>query len=266
MIQPHAVRDGVCFMTSLVAERFDMPASARDMRAFDAAGERSGDVLGGRTVWCTVGLPAVNAAAEELGAWIADAGPTLAAASLPVREPHEQLRVLARRIDEMITGHDVRHPGLGRRDEDMYSKAARAGEIGDGVCPGDVVVAHDVLSAALCQRVRECGAHAVWRIRIARSSPNLARQALEFAGRFTPGIDAYLLSWIESSARGATVERVAAVMPSAGIVATKDFPASLPSSEPRRLAWRMALAEVVRTGRDEAVGGTLHPRPTVAAR
>jgi hypothetical protein len=212
-------------MTSFVVERFDTPGSARDIRAFDAADERSADVLAGRTVWCTAGQPAAGAAARELGACLGGAGRVLTSAALPI----ERL-------------------------------------IGEGVCPGDVVVAHDVLSAALCESVRGRGAHAVWRIRIARRWIDPPRHALEFVARFTPGIDAYLLSWVERNARGQTVERVAAAMPSAGIVATKEFPARFPAGEPRRLAWRMALAEVVRSDRDEAVGGTLHPRPTVAAR
>jgi hypothetical protein len=222
-------------MTSFVVERFDRPGSARDIRAFDAADERSADVLAGRTVWCTAGQPDAGAAARELRACLGGVGLALTAAALPVQGPDERLEVLAQKID-------------------------------DGVCPGDVVVAHDVLSAALCESVRGRGAHAVWRIRIARRWINPPRQALEFVARFTPGIDAYLLSWVERNARGQTVERVAAAMPSAGIVATKEFPARFPAGEPRRLAWRMALAEAIRSDREEAVGGTLHPRPTVAAR
>ena len=138
----------------------------------------------------------------------------------------------------MITGHGAGGPDLGRRDGPIFSRAATESEglIGDGVCPGDVVVAYDALSAALCEAVRDCGAHAVWRIRIARRWVNPARQALEFVGQFTPGIDAYLLSWVEGSARGETVERVAAAMPSPGIVATKEFPARFPPAS--RVAWR----------------------------
>jgi hypothetical protein len=90
--------------------------------------------------------------------------------------------------------------------------------------------------------------------------------ALELLARFPQGIDAYLLSWIERSARGRLVERVAAAMPGAGIIAAKEFPNRPARGGPRRLAWRMAVAEVVRSDRDEAVGGTLHPRPSVAAR
>jgi len=186
-------------MTSFVVERFDTPGSARDTRAFDAADERTADVLAGRTVWCAAGQPAAGAAARELRACLGGVGLALTAAALPVHGPDEGL-------------------------------------IGDGVCPGDVVVAYDALSAALCEAVRDRGAHAVWRIRIARRWINPPRQALEFVARFTPGIDAYLLSWVERNARGQTVERVAAAMPSAGIVATKEFPVRVPPAS--RAAWR----------------------------
>jgi hypothetical protein len=79
-------------------------------------------------------------------------------------------------------------------------------------------------------------------------------------------VDAYALSWLERGPRGEVVERVVAAMPSSGVVAAKEFPTRFAGDEPRRLAWRMALAEIVRGDRDEHVGGTLHARPTVAAR
>jgi hypothetical protein len=255
-------------MTSLVVEHLDPPTSTRDIRALGAAGDRAGDVLAGRTIWCAAALPGGRALAQELGMRLSGAGPSVAAAQLQVREAAEQLRRLAQRIDEMMSGAGGAQPGLGRGDEDIYAEAARDSEglVGDGVGQEDVVVAHDALSAVLAQAVRERGAHAVWRVRIASSSPASARRALEFLGRLAPGIDAYLLSWIERTPRGERLERVAAAMPSAGIVAAKEFPSPGLGNEPRPLAWRMALAEVVRTDRGEAVGGTLHPKPTVAAR
>ena len=255
-------------MTSLVVERFHMPGSTRESRAFGAAGQRAGDVLAGRTVWCAAALPGGRAPAQQLRARISGAGPGVAAVTLPVHEVADQLRGLAERIDEMMAGAGTEHTGLGAGDEDLYAQAARESEdlVGDGVASKDVVVAHDALSAILAQAVRERGAHAVWRLRIAPGSPAPARRALEFLGRFAPDIDAYLLSWIEHGPRGEVVERVAAAMPSAGIVAAKEFPTRFAENEPRQLAWRMALAELVRTDRGEVVGGTLHAKPTVAAR
>lgn len=252
-------------MTSLVVEHFDAPGSVRDSRAFGAAGERAGDVLAGRTVWCAAALPAGEAPAQELRTRIEGAGPEVAAANLEGPERGDQLRRLAERIDEMLTGLAPRR-GASGSERGIYAEAARMAEdlVGDWLRPDDVMVAHDAYSALLSPAVRARGAHAVWRFRIGFPSEASPRGALEFTRRFTAGIDAYLLSWIERRPGGEVVERVAAAMPSAGIVAAKEFPTRFARDEPRRLAWRMAVAEVVRTDRGEAVGGTLHPRPTIA--
>jgi hypothetical protein len=63
-------------------------------------------------------------------------------------------------------------------------------------------------------------------------------------------VDAYVTRW----GRG-----LAAVMPSADLVTVKAEPDT-------ELGWTSVLADVVRGDRDETVGGTLHPRPAVAAR
>jgi hypothetical protein len=226
-------------MTSLILERFDLPRSIRDARALGAAGERVGDVLAGRTVWCAACGAADRASAQALREKIDGAGPGVQATSLPLPRP-----------------------------EELPRRSAGGGEllVDYSVGPGDVVIAHDQLSAIFAGAARERGAHAVWRLHMAPGIPVPGRVALELLGRLPQGIDAYLLSWIERGARGRLVERVAAAMPGAGIVAAKEFPSRPARGGSRRLAWRMAVAEVVRSDRDEAVGGTLHARPSVAAR
>ena len=79
-------------------------------------------------------------------------------------------------------------------------------------------------------------------------------------------IDAYLLNWWEDRGHGEVVERVVAAMPAAGIIAAKEFALGVRGQDSRALAWRMAVAEVVRTDRKEAVGGRLHAKPVVTAR
>jgi hypothetical protein len=106
----------------------------------------------------------------------------------------------------------------------------------------------------------------VWCVHLGAGSAASTSEALDFLRRFTSGVDAYVLAWLERDPRGDVLERVAALMPSAGIVSAKEFPVRFAGDEPRRLAWRMALAEVVRSDRGECVGGTLHPRPEVPAR
>jgi hypothetical protein len=255
-------------VTSLFVEQFDLPASTRDAMALGAAGERAGDVLAGRTVWCAIALPGARRSADALRVHIDGAGPGVAATSLQL-SASQPLRELAAHVEEMLAGAPAEGSHrLGPAERDAYARGALDGDdlIGDGVEADDVVVVHDALSALVAQAVRERHAHVVWRFRLAGSSRATRRPALDFLQRFTPGVDAYLMTWFERGHRGDVVERVAAAMPAAGILATKQFPIHSTGGEPRRLAWRMALAEVVRSDRDECVGGTLHARPAVAAR
>ena len=255
-------------MTSLFVEQFEMPASAREAIALGAAGQRAGDVLAGRTVWCAIALPAARRSADALRIHIDGAGPDVAATCLQLSAT-QPLRELAAHVEQTLAGASAEGAhDLGPAERDAYAKGALDGEdlIGDAVQAEDVVVAHDTLSALASQALRERRAHVVWRFRLDGSSGASRRGALGFLQRFTPGVDAYVMSWRERGDRGEVVERVAAAMPAAGILATKQFPLHFSGEELRRLAWRMALAEVVRSDREECVGGTLHARPAVAAR
>lgn len=254
-------------MSSLVIEHLDVPASPRHARAYEVAGERAGDVLAGRTVWCATALPRARRAAGELREHIEGATPDGAAVTLQIQADERQLRA-AEHLDRLLDGRDSRRAGLPLAEQQSYAEAATRTDMLEAcVGDGDVVVAHDALSALLITAVRERGAHAIWRVSLRGSlATSGARQALEFVRRFTPGVDAYVITWHERGRRGETVESVAAAMPSAGILASKEFPSPSAWVEPRRLAWRMALAEIVRSDRGECVGGTLQPRPTVAAR
>jgi hypothetical protein len=111
------------------------------------------------------------------------------------------------------------------------------------VAPDDLVVMDE--RNPLAQEVREVGAHAVVRV---RATP----------GRPAAAVDAYLYVW---SGRGVFACRVAAVMPRAGRVAEKDMRAADDG-----LAWSSLLADIVRTDRDERVGGRRGARPAVAVR
>ncbi len=254
-------------MTSLVIEHLDMPESPRYVRALHAAGERAGEVLAGRTVWCAMSLPSARRPAEELRVRVDGAGPGAAAATLRV-EADEPLRQVAERVEDMLDGAESATPGLGETEHDAYALAAVTSDelFGGGVEVDDVVVVHDALSAIMIEAVRERGAHAVWSVPVGGRSRATARQASEFLRPFTPGIDAYIFSWRDRGPRGEVIESVGAAMPAAGIVAATEFPTRFAGGESRRLAWRMALAEIVRSDRGECVGGTLHPCPTVATR
>ena len=100
------------------------------------------------------------------------------------------------------------------------------------------------LTAAPADAIRQRGAHAVWQVMSPREP--------------APAIDAYLVTG--RTADGAHV--VAALMPGAGIVIAKE----MRGATYRDVGWCSLLADVVRTDREECVGGTLHARPAVAPR
>ena len=217
-------------MTSLVTEHLAQPATARQVRAASAAQARVADLLAGRTVWCTVALNSSSPAADRLRGRMHGAGPGVAADSLElgVEEPWRR--------------------------------------VADRVEPGDVVVAHDAMSAGAALAARDCGAHAVWRVGRSGGRWWAAREVLGVLSDVTASVDAYLMTWVDFGPRRQVVAHVAAAMPSTGLVAAKELGEPPADEQSRRLVWRTALAEIVRSDRDECVGGRLHPRPTVAAR
>jgi hypothetical protein len=216
-----------------MVEHLERPTTLRQVRAVGAARDRVADVLAGRTVWCAMALPGLARAANQLRALLDGAAPGVAAVRLQLTAG-EQLRGLAEQLDRRVD-------------------------------PGDIVVAHDALSATAAPAMRERGAHAVWRVLLSRRSRNAEHRALGFLPVFGR-LDAYLLGWRERGPGGQITERVAAAMPSAGMIAAKEFAVAPPGEDWRRLVWWMALAEIVRSDREECVGGTLHPRPAVPAR
>jgi hypothetical protein len=214
-------------MTSLLVEHFDPAGGVRVSRALGAAGDRVADVLAGRTVWCAAREAACRVPAAQLRARVASAGPDVSAVMLPTEGDHAAA---------------------------------------DWVRPDDVVIAHDAPTARFSEVVRDHGGHAVFRFRAGFVPTASAQAAIELLAEMPACIDAYLLSWREDRGHGELVERVVAAMPAAGIIAAKEFPLGLPGEDPRPLAWRMAVAEIVRTDREEVVGGRLHARPAVAPR
>jgi hypothetical protein len=252
-------------MTTLTIEHYDPPSSARGAREWDLAGERIADELAGRTVWCATALPAGRRPARALRAFLEHAGRGTATAPLDVAAG-EPLRPLAERLDEMLWGAAPQPAPLGHAERAIMAESVAGSErlVSARVGRDDVVVVHDALTALLARAVRERGAHAVWHVHVSGGRHEaMAVQALDFLRRFTAGVDAYIMTWSQPAARGERVQSIAAVMPSAGIVAAKEIHGG---DGPRELAWNAVLAEVVRGDRGECVGGTLGPRPTVAVR
>jgi trehalose synthase len=252
-------------MTVLKIERFPAPSTVRAARKLISEGSRAADRLAGRTVWCATALPAGRAPAAALREcleWAEQSGVTTGAFEVAPLDP---VRQVAQHLQAMLHGPRPPEGQISPDEGDVYAEAASEGDamVGEGVCPDDVVVVHDPLTASLAQAIRERGAHVVWRIEVGTAQPG---EAWSFLRRYTSAVDAYLMTWSAAGEGGVRVERIAAVMPAPDSVETRDVTPG-PAAERRHdLGWSSALAAAVAADRAETVGGTRHARPGVAAR
>jgi hypothetical protein len=253
-------------MTRLHLERLDPPSSIHAARVRAWAGEQAAEELGGRRVWCAAasarGRDAAAALAQRLGA---EAG---APAEPLVVDEGESARELAPRLDALLWGRPVADAPatmLDAADRTGWAEASAAAEvaIGHDVGVDDLVVVHDVVAALVAPAVRARGAHVVWHLHNGgRAGAPAASIALELVRPYTGTVDAYIFSAVQR-VPGGSVLRVAAVMPSADLLAATEVVSSDPPGE---LAWRAALADVVADDRAEYVGGRRHVRPAVPVR
>lgn len=255
-------------MTSLVIEQLAAPSSVREARALDIASSRAVDELSGRTVWCAAALPGGRDAAETLCASLQSSGEGVAAEWLEV-EVGEPLHGVAQRLDAMLAGSARLAEQLGPDDGEIFATGRQDSDVlvGPGVAGDDVVVLHDPLTALLTQAARERGAHVVWHVQAGTGPP--ADEAWAFLQRYTWAFDAFVTTWQQPLTHGRSAERIAALMPSADLLAAKDIALTSPEDALERchnVGWSSVLADVVHADRDESVGGTRHPRPAVPVR
>jgi hypothetical protein len=254
-------------VTSFVIEQFHTPDTQRSARRVDSARRRAVEQLAGRSVWCIAAAPTEMPAADALEhclCGIRDQGVAPYRTLLALREP---LIGLMERIDAMLRGVTQLGPALGAREEDAFRKGRQDGDalIPDEVRAGDVVVLHDPIAAALAPAIRERGGHAIWRTSIGRWEGN-ATAAWRFLHRTSPALDAYVTAWRSGPAAPRARAGIAAYIAAAGVVSAKQVDADRAGSDYEDIGWTTLLADVVREDRAERVGGTVHARPSVAAR
>jgi trehalose synthase len=249
-------------VTSLDLERFGTPATRRQARALAYVEEWAADELSTRRVWCATALPTGHRAAHTLRERLRRLAPSGVAPQELVVTAAEPSLELARRLDRMLRGRASASERLGSAEREICTGVREEGDalMEQRVQADDVVVLHDPLTAMLAEVVRERGAHAVWVVEVeAATTRPAAARARRFLVDYGGAVHAYVVG-------GPHV--VAALIPSTGVMAAKEIDAS-PAFEAERgdgLGWGSALADVIRADRAETVGGTLHARPSVAAR
>jgi hypothetical protein len=254
-------------VTNLVIEQFHTPDTHRSERSLESARRRAAEQLAGRSVWCMAAAPMEEPAADALEhclCAVRDEGVAPRRTVLKVGEP---LQGLIERLDAMLRGVTMHAPALGPLEEDAYVKGTQDGDalIPGEVQAGDVVVLHDPIAAALARAIRERGGHAIWSAAIGPWESNAAA-AWRFLHRARPALDAYVMAWRSGSSAPVGRARIAAYISAPGLVSAKEVDASESGRGYDEIGWTTLLADVVRDDRAERVGGTVHARPSVAAR
>lgn len=254
-------------MTTFVIEQFHTPDTRRRARRLDSVRRRAADQLAGRSVWCIAAGPTEAQAADGLEhclCGIRDQGVAPRRTLLELREP---LIGLMQRLDAMLRGVTLLGPALDAEAEDAFRKGRQDGDalLPDEVGPGDVVVLHDPIAAALAPAIRDRGGHAVWRTSIGRWEGNAAA-AWGFLHRSNPALDAYVTAWRSGNTASAGRAGIAAYIAASAVVSAKEVDTHGPGMDRDEIGWATLLADVVRGDRAERVGGTVHARPSVAAR
>jgi hypothetical protein len=234
--------------------------STREARRLAWARGRWEEQLSGRTVWCVASLPYGRDAAWQLrGRLRSGTSEGGIAVGFIVIATDESLGALGSRLEAMLGG--LARERLTRDDEALYALACGDGEtmLGAAVGDGDVVVLHDAVAAVTAEAARDRGAHVFWRIDASTSpAPRSAVAAWGFMRPRSHGVDGCVGVWGEP---GAGRERIGAALPSTGAITARDV-----GSTHVPIGWSGALADLLVDDRQETVGGTVHARPTVAAR
>jgi hypothetical protein len=245
-------------------EHLGPPDGSHELRRRERIRRRTIDDLGGRTVWWATALPAGHAEARKRSDGLCARGEVVAE-RLEIALPGP-LRALVEQLDAMLRGDRGAAP-LGPEQEEAFAGGTADGDalVGEEVLSGDVVVLIDPAAALLAEAVRERGAHVAWHVAIRPRRETVVR-AMRFVERSAPAIDAYVTSWSTALPRGREQRGVAAFMARAdAVAASESTTASGARGHDPELGWSRLLADVVRGGRDEHVGGTRHARPAVAA-
>lgn len=241
-------------------------ARSRDARVLEHARERAADALGGRTVWCIGTLPTGIVAAQAVHACLVEPADDRVAARRHVPAVDPTLHGVGERLDAMLHGA-VAAPSPPDPDaRAAFAAGVERGEarLPDGVGAGDVVVLHDAVAATLAPAARARGAHVVRHLPFAPAATHPAATAARaFLAAFERDVDAYVAD--EPPTRRAGARRwLATALPAPGHVAITEV--TTPDASGAGLCWRTALAALLVEDREEHAGGTVRPRPVVAAR
>lgn len=185
---------------------------------------RSRSLLAGRTVWNISSTAQGGGVAEMLRGMVAYGLGAGVATRWCVVTGDNRFFASTKRLHNLLHGFPGDGAALGADDLDHYRKVLARNLDGwtDGVRAGDVVVLHDPQTAGLVARLRERGAHVVWRCHVGADRTNEhTERAWSFLRPFIEPAQAWIFSRREYAPDW---------LPSAGVVA---IPPSLDPFSPK---------------------------------
>ncbi len=199
--------------------------SERQAADFEQTIERGQALMGSRVIWNVNSTSRGGGVAEMLASLLAyTRGAGLDARWVVIGGNPDFFRV-TKRIHNMLHGSPGDGLGLGPEDEAVFrdTGAANAGELGELVMPGDVVLLHDPQTAALIQPLRDRGAHVVWRCHVGIDEPNdLALEAWAFLRPHVEPAEAVVFSREAYVWEGLDRSRVRVIPPSIDAFSAKN--------------------------------------------
>ena len=227
----------------LPPDRFREVLNAEQEARLDAALAEAGPLFDGRVVWNVNSTARGGGVAEMLYSLIAYTRGAGVDARWVVIEGEPDFFDVTKRIHNRLHGSPGDGGPLGEAERAVYERVteANAGDLCELVREGDIVLLHDPQTAGLAERVKEAGAHVVWRAHIGLDLPNdLARETWRFLLPYVQVSDAQVFSREAFVWEGLDPERLAIIPPS-----IDPFSAKNQELEPDAVAAILAACGVV---------------------
>jgi len=206
-------------------ERFREVLDEAAWRDFDDGIRHARELLAGRVVWMLNSTAAGGGVAEMLRSLVAYArGAGVDVRWLVMNGTPEFFRI-TKRLHNHLHGSPGDGGELGDAERTLYEavSAANAEHIASVVRPTDIVLAHDPQTAGMVPRLKQTGAHVIWRSHIGAEHPNeLVDAAWQLLKPYLEAADACIFSRRAYVPHWANVLRTEIIQPSIDVFSPKN--------------------------------------------
>jgi trehalose synthase len=179
------------------SERLREVLSDEQVAAFEAGAEQGRELLAGRTVWNVNSTAKGGGVVELLRPLVGYARGLEIDCRWEVVGGNTEFFDVTKRLHNRLHGAEGDGRPLDGAARATYERAlsAEGDALAGAIRPGDVVILHDPQTAGLVDRLRDAGAHVIWRCHIGLDEPNdTVRDAWAFLRPYVESADAFIFS------------------------------------------------------------------------